>query len=175
MRKIEIVDYNPAWPDLFEAERKLLRQTLDGLVMKIHHIGSTSVPGLAAKPIIDILIEVSDVEELDSYNNKMLLTGYEAMGEYGIPGRRYFRKGGENRTHHIHAFSAGDYNVIRHIAFRDYLREKPEVVAEYAELKKKLAAECDNDIEKYCDGKENFVKFHENIAVSKYQVKVKST
>ena len=169
MRKIEVVDYNPAWPDLFAAERNLLQQTLDGVVVRIHHIGSTSVPGLAAKPIIDILMEVTDVEELDSYTNEMLLIGYEALGEYGIPGRRFFRKGGDNRTHHIHAFAAGDYDVIRHIAFRDYLRENPEVAAEYAKLKKNVAAECNNDSEKYCDGKDEFVKFHESLALSKFQ------
>ncbi|MGA1871720.1 MAG: GrpB family protein [bacterium] len=165
MTKIQVVDYDPSWPRLFETENILLRQTLGGIVIEIHHIGSTAVPGLAAKPIIDILVEVTDLATLDARNGDMEAIGYNPKGEFGIPGRRYFQKGDDKRTHQIHAFVSGDFNVTRHIAFRDYLRSNPAVAVEYGELKKSVAKTCNNDIEKYCDGKDAYVKQHEAIAV----------
>ena len=165
MREIEVVDYDPLWVGLFERERDLLRRTLGEVAVKIHHIGSTAVPGLAAKPIIDILIAVTGLGDLDALNGRMEAIGYEVMGEFGIPGRRYFRKGGENRSHHIHAFVYGDPNLLRHIAFRDYLRAHPEVAREYGELKRRIAQACENDKDRYCDGKDAYVKRIEAIAL----------
>ena len=165
MRKIEVIDYDSSWPQRFEAERDLLRLTLGEVAVLVHHIGSTAVPGLAAKPIIDILLEVTDLAELDLLAPDMEALGYQPRGEFGIPGRRYFRKGGHERTHQVHAFLAGDFNVARHLAFRDYLRSNPAIAQDYGELKKKVARTCDNDIGKYCDGKDAYVKRHEAIAV----------
>ena len=167
MRTIEVVEYNPLWPKRFESERDLLHRTLRDVAVEIHHIGSTAVPGLAAKPIIDILIEVTDLSALDSLDGEMEAIGYEPKGEFGIPGRRYFRKGGDERTHHIHAFAQGDFNVTRHVAFRDYLRANPDVAREYGELKKRVALECQNDIDRYCDGKDAYINRVEAIAVKK--------
>ncbi|MEM8490296.1 MAG: GrpB family protein [Pseudomonadota bacterium] len=158
---IEVVPHNPDWKRNFEDEKKLLTGRLGTLVARVHHIGSTSVPGLAAKPIIDMILEVPDLADLDSARRTFLDLGYEVMGEYGIPGRRYFRKGGDRRTHHIHAFEVGDANVDRHVAFRDYLMAHPAERLAYENLKIQLAREADNDIDRYCDGKEDFVKFHE--------------
>ena len=171
MRKIEVHKYNSSWPGRFDTEKNLLWRTLGDVAIAIHHIGSTSVPGLGAKPIIDILIEVADLSALDALDNEMQAIGYESKGEYGIPGRRYFQKDGNDRTHQIHAFLYDDYNVTRHIAFRDYLRSHPAVAEEYAALKKRIAETCDNDIDKYCDGKDAFVKHHEAIAVQLYTSK----
>ena len=165
IRIIRVVDYDPRWPELFKAERNLLLKTLGDLIVRIHHIGSTAVPGLAAKPTIDILPEVTDVNELDGYNAAMEELGYTPMGEYGIPGRRYFHKGYPDRTYHLHAFNAGDPAAIRHIAFRDYLIAHPQIAAEYAELKRRCARECDNDIEKYGALKNDFIKTHEKRAL----------
>jgi len=123
------------------------------------------VPGLAAKPIIDILLEVRDLADLDAHNSEMETIGYKPMGEFGILGRRYFPKGGDNRSHQIHAFLRDDPNVYRHIAFRDYLRRHPEVAQEYAALKRQVARTCDNDIGRYCDGKDTYVKRVEAIAL----------
>jgi GrpB-like predicted nucleotidyltransferase (UPF0157 family) len=163
MRKIEVVDYDFAWPRVFEIERDLLRQVLGDMAIEIHHIGSTAVPELAAKPIIDILIETADVMALDEHNEEMRTIGYEPKGEFGIPARRYFQKGGDNRSHHVHVFESGNSNVRRHIAFRDYLRTNPQVAREYSELKKKIAQACEDDIERYCYGKDAYVKRIENI------------
>lgn len=165
VRKIEVVEYDPIWPLLYESERVLLFQTLGDIAVRIHHIGSTAVPALAAKPTIDILIEVTDVVALDARNQDMRGIGYEPKGESGIPRRRYFKKGGNNRTHNIHAFARTDSNVTRYIAFRDYLRAHPEVAYEYAKLKNDGATKCDNDIVRYCDGKDAYVKHIEAEAV----------
>lgn len=162
---IEVVDYDPNWPSRFESEKALLSETIGTAVVKIHHIGSTSVEGLSAKPIIDMIIEAKSLELLDDANAQFESLGYEVMGEFGIAGRRYYRKGGDCRTHQIHAFVAGDDNIPRHLAFRDYLRAHPSVRFEYQNLKIELALQCNNDIEAYCDGKDTFVKYHEKKAI----------
>jgi len=95
MRKIIVVPYDDRWPEMFEAESLLIKTLLGGMVKDVHHIGSTSVPGLSAKPVIDILLEVSDLKELDKYHSAMAHAGYIARGENGIAGRRYFIKGGD--------------------------------------------------------------------------------
>jgi len=169
VRNIKVIEYDPIWPHLFEDERSLLFQTLGDIVIRIHHIGSTAVPGLAAKPIIDILIEVVDVVALDALNQNIEAIGYEPRGESGIPRRRYFKKGGDNRTYHIHAFARGDSNIARYIAFRDYLRAHPEVASEYAKLKNVVASTCDDDIVRYNDGKDEYVKRVEVIAMKEMQ------
>lgn len=91
MRKIQVVDYDPAWPDRFEAESALLSQTLGSVAIRIRHIGSTAVPYLPAKPIIDILVEVTDLATLDALNGDIGAIGYKPKGEFGIPGRRSFQ------------------------------------------------------------------------------------
>lgn len=166
MRKIEIVDYNPLWSDLFNIECAVLHNKLEGVAIAIHHIGSTAVPGLAAKPIIDILVEVTSLDDLDALNEVMEGIGYKPKGEFGISGRRYFQKGGDERTHHIHAFAAGDPNIARHISFRDYLRSNQAIANEYAKLKIRVAENCDNNSQIYCEGKDSFVKKHEMLALN---------
>lgn len=168
LRIIEVVSYNPQWPAMFAQEAAILQSALGDVAQHIHHIGSTAVPGLVAKPIIDILLEVTSVEALDALNSKMRSLGYEPRGEFGISRRRYFPKGGADRTHQIHAFATGDEHVIRHLAFRDYLRAHPETAKEYGELKMAVARECNNDIERYCDGKDAYVKAVEARALHRY-------
>ena len=168
MQKVEIVDYQKSWIDMYNAETDALKNSIGFLDPDIHHIGSTSVPGLSAKPIIDILIEVDDVGCLDDHKKCLEAIGYHARGENGIPGRRYFEKGGDSRTHQIHAFNRDSFGAMRHLAFRDYLSSHPRVAHEYALLKKQVAETCNNDIDRYCDGKARFVKKHEEIAIEWY-------
>lgn len=163
MRLIEVVNYSESWPVQYEQEKKLILAALVEIEVTLHHIGSTSVIGLAAKPIIDILMELEDITELDSYNSRMAEIGFTAKGEFGIAGRRYFQKG--DRSHHLHAFGKGDPGLHRHLAFRDYLRAHPTVCEEYAELKKRIASQCDHDAQVYCDGKDDFVSTHEQKAL----------
>lgn len=165
MSEIAIEEYNADWPALFEQERDVILSAIPVSLHAIHHIGSTSVHLLSAKPIIDILIEIDDLATLDSVSGSFDLIGYEPMGEYGIRGRRFFRKGNMKRTHHIHAFERGSFGARRHLAFRDYLRAKPEVAREYESLKKLVAVQSGSDIRKYCEGKDAFVSKHQSLAI----------
>jgi GrpB-like predicted nucleotidyltransferase (UPF0157 family) len=159
MRNVRVVDYDPAWPVAFEREAALLTGIFGADLVAVYHIGSTAVPGLPAKPIIDIMPVVHDIARVDLYNDDMMAAGYEPRGEYGIPGRRYFSKGGdEERSHHVHAFQIGNPGVARHLAFRDYLRGHSDVAQEYATLKITLARRFPHDIEGYMDGKDAFIK-----------------
>lgn len=167
MRKVEVVPYDPAWPLVFEAEAKLLTKLLGKEIVRIHHIGSTSVPGLPAKPIIDMLAEVRNIEALDGINERMTSAGYTPMGEYGIAGRRYFFKGSPDlHTHHLHVFAEGHSEVARHLLFRGYLLSHPEETREYASLKESLAAKFPSDIEAYMQGKDAFIKELDRKAVA---------
>ncbi|WP_207626996.1 GrpB family protein [Photorhabdus stackebrandtii] len=121
-RIIEVVQYNPLWPLLFEEEVRSLSALPGFDSCTFHHIGSTSIEGLAAKPIIDILVEVGDLNKFDEYSELLSTKGYKAKGEFGILGRRYFQKGGDNRTHQIHVFEKGSHHITEHLAFRNYLR-----------------------------------------------------
>ena len=160
MRKVEVVPHNPRWRDSFEAEAKHVAAVLGENAVAIHHIGSTAIPNIYAKPVVDLLVEVRDITEVDGRSSAMESLGYEVMGEYGIPGRRYFRKETLEgiRTHHIHAFEAGSAEVERHLAFCDYMIAHPVEAQRYSELKRKLAEEHPQSIDGYMDGKDGFIK-----------------
>lgn len=168
--KVEVVKYDKEWPMLYEKEANKIKKILNDELVQIYHIGSTSVENLSAKPIIDIMVVVKDINKVDNYNKNFIALGYEAKGEYGIPGRRYFRKGTEIRTHHVHIFEESNrLDIERHLAVRDYLRSHPDMALEYGELKTKLALNYPNDIELYCDGKDSFVKEMERKALLWYR------
>ena len=138
----------------------------------IHHIGSTAVEGLWAKPILDLMPVVTSLEAVDRLDPELEALGYQCMGEFGIPGRRYFRKGGDHRTHQLHVFQAGDRkNILRHLAVRDYLRACPAEREAYGALKRWLAGQYPEDIEGYCDGKDAFVRALERRALDWYDEK----
>src|SRR5919198_672780 len=160
MRKVEVVPHSPQWRDAFETEAEHVAAALGENVVAVHHIGSTAIPNIYAKPVIDLLVEVRDITEVDGRSSAMKLLGYEVMGEFGIFGRRYFRKDNREgvRTHQIHAFEAGSAQVERHLAFRDYMIAHPEDARKYSELKRKLAQEHPQNIERYMDGKDDFIK-----------------
>ena len=166
---IVVTDYNPEWPHMYQEEEKKIRAILRENCTAVYHIGSTSVPGLAAKPILDIMPVVKSLEAADRVAAEFEKLGYEYLGEFGIKGRRYLRKGGDERTHQIHIFQADDLdNIVRHLAFRDYMRTHKKEREEYASLKKELALRFPYDIGGYCDGKEDFVRRAEAEALSCY-------
>jgi GrpB-like predicted nucleotidyltransferase (UPF0157 family) len=160
VQRVVVVPYDPFWPHEFEAASGEAAQALGTDLLAIHHIGSTSIPGLHAKPVIDMLAIVADLTAVDRRGVHMQQLGYEAMGEFGIEGRRYFRRNDAfgKRTHQIHAFAEGSPHINRHLAFRDYLRAHPEAAAQYGQLKRKLAEAHPQDIEAYMDGKDGFIK-----------------
>ena len=159
-RKVEVVPHDPTWQVSFIEESKQIALAMGSNVVTIHHIGSTAIPNIYAKPIIDFLIEVKDIAKVDDRNPAMAALGYEAMGEFGIPGRRFFRKNNSagKRTHHLHAFEAKSAEVKRHLAFRDYTIAHPEVAQKYSELKRELAKKYPEDIQGYMNGKNGFIK-----------------
>ncbi len=166
---ITVTDYNPLWIKKFDEESLLIKDVIADNCIAIYHIGSTSVPGLAAKPIIDIMVVVRSLEKVDDIAEDFSEIGYEYLGEFGIIGRRYLRKGGDERTHQMHIFQADDWNNIgRHLAFRDYMRTHEKERDEYAKIKTALAQKFPYDIDGYCDGKENFVREMEGFALSQF-------
>lgn len=158
VRMIEVVPYNPQWEEEYRREAKVVRNIMSEEIVETYHIGSTSIPNIHAKPIIDTLIGVKDIERVDKYNGKMEQLGYIVKGEYGIPGRRFFSKGLYNRTHHVHIFETGCSEIERHLNFRDYMIAHPKYVKHYGELKRQLAVKFRYDIEGYCNGKDAFIK-----------------
>jgi GrpB-like predicted nucleotidyltransferase (UPF0157 family) len=148
VRKVEVVPHDPNWSKLFRVEADQVAVVLGREVVAIHHIGSTAIPGISAKPIIDILVEVYDIEKIDEFDE-----------EIGIPGRRFFIKGDDStRTHHVHVFQTGDPEVERHLNFRDYMIAHPEVAQAYSRLKEELARKFPEDIKGYIEGKDGFIK-----------------
>lgn len=162
-----VVPPDPNWPLAFADEARRIRAALRALDVEIEHIGSTAIVGIFAKPVIDMLLSVERIELLDVHVGTMQAIGYEAKGEFGIPGRRYFRKDSASgiRTHQVHAFKRGSDGERRHLAFRDYMNANAEAAREYSELKQMLATEMALDSERYINGKNAFIKQHETLAL----------
>ena len=158
--QVIVVPHDPDWSARFESESRKVADALGANLVTIHHIGSTAIPTAWAKPIIDMLAEVRDIDAVADCNPAMEAIGYEAMGEFGIAGRRYFRKDNADgiRTHHVHTFAAGSSEAVRHLAFRDFMLAHPDWAQRYSDLKRRLAAACSNDINQYMDGKDAFIK-----------------
>ncbi len=170
-RIINVVEHTLSWKGIFESEKRALANIIGNNAVKIEHIGSTAVKGLIAKPVIDMLIEVESLVELDASSKAIKELGFIVKGENGISGRRYFQKGGNQRTHHIHAFQSGDINLIRHRAFKDYLIAHPTAAKEYGHIKKTAVLNCNNNINIYMALKNEFIQKHEKIAIEWFSVK----
>jgi GrpB-like predicted nucleotidyltransferase (UPF0157 family) len=168
---VKVVPYDGEWPKLYQSEVARLHNVIGREIVSAHHIGSTAIPKMSAKPIIDILLEVKSISKFDDYNDEMISLGYNPRGELGIPGRRYFSRDEpvDVRTHHVHAFQSGDKGIERHLAFRDYMIAHSDAAREYAQLKKNLARAFPSDIAGYCDGKESFVDDMEKKAILWYR------
>ena len=166
-----IVDHDPSWESLFTQEKAALQASLGASGVSIHHIGSTSIPNILAKPIIDILIEATSLDEIDNNSDAMQALGYEIMGEFGIKDRRYFRKSNAQgiRTHHIHIFASGSDHLDRHLAFRDYLRSHPSIAQAYSRLKASLTEIPKTTMTQYIAGKDPFIKETESLALVWYR------
>lgn len=156
-----IVAHDPAWADAFAAEANTLRPHLGEAALALHHIGSTAIAGIMAKPIIDILIEARSLEDIDTRTRAIEAIGYEARGEYGIAGRRYFKKARTLASRvgfHVHVYATGSDHIARHLRFRDYLLLKPDVAQDYAALKRSLSDPSGVLVADYADRKAGFVR-----------------
>ena len=149
-----------SWAATYAREASSISNALSDFTFDVHHIGSTAIPDIVAKPVIDMLGVVPTVVALDARAHRLAALGYEALGEFGIPGRRYFRKNAPDgaRTHQLHAFAVGSPEIQRHLDFRDYLRAFPQEAAAYAALKQILAGSCGSDMQAYSDGKTEFIR-----------------
>lgn len=159
---IVVCDYDPAWPAMFEHERTRLRGVLGSMVITVEHVGSTAVPGLASKPIIDLLVGVRSLTEARSCCIAPLRgAGYAYLPQYEswLPGELFFRKGSPGPwTHHLHMMEPSNPRWHEILLFRDYLRSHPEIAGAYANFKKALALVFDEDIAGFRNAKAPFVQ-----------------
>jgi len=165
--EIRIEDYNPDWPGLFNSEEEVLTNACKNKIIKIEHIGSTSIPGLPAKPTIDMIAGVKSLEIANRLIPTICSLGYEYISifEVDMPERRYFVKEGEFADLiHIHMVVVDSDFWRRHIAFRDYLRNHLELCDEYGKLKQKLAKEYGSDRGGYTDAKSEFIQRVQTLA-----------
>jgi GrpB-like predicted nucleotidyltransferase (UPF0157 family) len=154
---VRLVDYDPRWATLFIEESARLRPALQPLGVTLEHVGSTAVPGLAAKPVLDILAGYESAAALPACIAALAAAGYLHRGEQGIPGREFFRRG-EPRAYHIHLAERGGGFWTEHLTFRDALRAQPALRDAYARLKQELAARYPRDRAAYIEGKGPFVR-----------------
>ncbi len=161
---IIIAPYDPAWPASFAAEAERIRQAFGVLARRVEHVGSTSVPDLAAKPVIDIQVSVPSLEPRDLYHTRLAALGYThfPLGDFDLVYPFFKRPAEWPSTHHVHLCVSGSEQERDHLAFRDYLRRHPSVAAEYATLKRTLAAAHDGltmeSQESYSLAKTEFVR-----------------
>lgn len=157
---IRLVPYQPAWADLFQQEAERLSAALGGHVVRIEHVGSTAVPGLDAKPILDIVVAVRDMTDVAVFEEALKPLGYVHKGENDRPGRLYFvkRLPDERSTHHLNITELDTECWFTHVAFRDYLRDRAESRAEYRKLKQDLARRYQHDRAAYQEGKKEFIQ-----------------
>jgi GrpB-like predicted nucleotidyltransferase (UPF0157 family) len=158
-----IVDYDARWPKLYEKEKVKILKAIGSKVVAIEHVGSTAVPGLGAKPIVDIMVGVRIISDAEDCIEPLKNIGYEYVPEYEaeIPERRYFRKGPSevpNRHFHLHMVERTSNFWQRHALFRDYLRTHPETAQQYYRLKKELAAKHGANREAYTEAKTSFIE-----------------
>lgn len=159
---VRIVDYDSSWPKLFEKEKRLILSVIGHVVVSVEHIGSTSVLGLGAKPIIDMLVAVHHLGDAEMCIEPLRTIGYkyEPEHEAQIPERRFFNKGQPpaEQHYHLHMVELTSDFWKRHLLFRDYLRTHPEAAQQYQRLKRQLAAEYTTNREGYTEAKASFIE-----------------
>ncbi|MGD1904026.1 MAG: GrpB family protein [Geitlerinemataceae cyanobacterium] len=157
MRPIIVVDYDPNWPTIFQQLHARLWPVIRDVALAIEHVGSTSVPGLAAKPIVDLSAIVPSEREIPIAIEQLSALGYVHRGNLGIAGREAFKTPDGLPDHHLYVCPQGSPALANHLAVRDYLRAHPQAVREYGNLKKQLARQFPNDIDRYIDGKTDLI------------------
>ena len=155
---IRIVDHDPAWPELARAELRRIEDALGGVAVRLDHVGSTAVPGLAAKPILDLQLSVAAIDAQDLYAPVLERLGYLFVFAPESPDFHLFARPPERpRSHHLHVCEAGSEHELRHLAVRDFLRAHDAEAARYAALKRELVAAHPQDRLAYIEGKEDYV------------------
>lgn len=158
---IEIVEYDPNWKVMYEDEKRLIRSVLGGRLTAMEHVGSTSVPGLGGKPIIDIMASVARIDGVVDVVEPLEAIGYRYLPEFErfIPERRYFRKGAtEPATHHLHVVERTTDFWKDHVLFREYLTAHPDEARAYEDLKRELATRITLDRLAFTDAKTPYIQ-----------------
>ncbi len=158
IRFVELTKYNPEWANIFTVAANEIKSILKENCIQIYHIGSTAIPTIYAKPIVDMLPIVKDINTVDSLNHEFEKLGYVCMGEYGIPGRRFYWRSKTKRTLNIHLFEQGSPEIKRYLLFKDFMLEHDDYAQAYSLMKRSLAEIFPQDIEKYVSGKGSFVQ-----------------
>jgi GrpB-like predicted nucleotidyltransferase (UPF0157 family) len=156
-RSITVVDYDPAWSTQFETLQSLILSAVGDIAVAVEHVGSTSVPGLAAKPIIDIDVVVASAADVSVAIERLAVIGYKHRGNLGVEGREACKSPPGPPTRNLYVCVQGGTALRNHLTVRDYLRNNADSAAEYGRLKKQLAARFPTDIDKYIDGKTDFI------------------
>jgi GrpB-like predicted nucleotidyltransferase (UPF0157 family) len=158
-KQVVVTPYDEAWKQNFKEIEEEIKTALGDLMLRIEHVGSTAVPGLSAKPIIDIDVVIAGQKQLPEVIKRLEAIGYEYEGDLGIPGREAFRYEGKEhlRKHHLYVCPEDSPELKRHIAFRDYLRAHPAAVREYSRIKEEGAALYPRDIDRYIEHKSPFI------------------
>jgi GrpB-like predicted nucleotidyltransferase (UPF0157 family) len=165
---VELHRHSPHWAKLAHAETARLHDVLGGVLVTVHHIGSTSIPGIMAKPIIDLIPVASDLDSLDRALPSLQALGYESLGEFGLPGRRYCRRNDPvtgKRAFQLHCYAQGSPEIDRHLAFADYLRAHPAIAKDYEAEKIRAAALHPDNTFDYNDAKNDWIKRTERDAL----------
>jgi GrpB-like predicted nucleotidyltransferase (UPF0157 family) len=157
MRTIVVEDYDPRWAVTFDALRERVWPAVRDFALSIEHIGSTSVPGLAAKPVIDMTVVVPSAEWVSQRIERLAKLGYVHRGDLGIDGREAFHSPAQLPEHHLYMCPAGTLGLLNPLALRDYLRAHPDAARAYGVLKKALAVKFPHDIDRYVGGKTEFI------------------
>ena len=157
MNSVIIQDYDPRWPQLFETLRSRIEAVIQGMAAAIEHVGSTAVPGLAAKPIIDLDVLLISASDLPLVIAKLASIGYGHRGDLGVAGREAFRTPPNDLPHHLYVCPSSSPEYKRHISFRNYLRTHPGDANSYASLKRELVRTFGDDREAYTQAKSRFV------------------
>lgn len=158
--KVELLPHSSAWAVAAEEETSRLLEAFGGSIVAVHHIGSTAIPGIHAKPIVDLLPVARRLSDLDEKEVLFLQLGYQIWGEYGIPGRRYSTfddPATGRRKFQLHCFEAGSPEIERHLAFRDYLRANPTVAQEYDQEKHRCRELHPDNSHAYSDAKADWI------------------
>lgn len=161
--------YNSKWKEEYKKEEKLLKKVLANEIIEIHHIGSTSIEGLMAKPVIDILIVVKSLNKIPEIEKKLKPYNYENRGQQGVPDRYFFAKGNEDeRSHYIHFVEPKSETYYNQIYFKKFLLDHPKYIKKYCTLKQKLAEKYATERSKYTAGKSEFITNIINLAKEEY-------
>jgi|SRR6185437_13618858 GrpB-like predicted nucleotidyltransferase (UPF0157 family) len=166
---VNLVSHDPAWANQAQREGERLKSAIGDVIVAVHHIGSTAIPGICAKPILDLIPVVRSLAALDIERQTMEKLGYAWWGEYGLSGRRYCTFDDAETGHRVaqlHCFEQGSLEITRHLAFRDYLRSSPELAREYEAEKLRCRDQHPNDSHAYGDCKAAWIRRIEALALS---------